>query len=635
MFKEINYAIVEKTRPPVYTAMKYWGKKPHNVWSEYIDHYVKSDGVVLDPFSGSNVSGIEALKLGKKTVNFDINPLSTFLLDTFLSDFDISVFEKELKKIINKIENNKEYKKHFHFKCPKCGNEEATIQHKKIKNNSIYEFGLICYSCDERFIVDSKKELSKLNSVDNNVKITKWYPKSRFSDSDSFTNGLIKNLGGNTYDKLWTPQNLFVLTEIFNYITNGNLPHNLQLQFLFGFIQSLHISSRMCVPRSKSSNRDFSTSWGRPAYINSKKEMEMNPLILFQNNCIGKQSVESSMKDFKNSVSSNVKGFNVNEGNLTKTEISNYDIIYGTINVQNLKSVLPKNSVDFIITDPPYGGLIKYLDLSQIWLIWLEKFNVKYKAKFDQEITINNKSGKSIDDFEQDFTVALKNINYVLKDTGKLVLTFNNNDIAIWNSFLSAIHNSGFVIESVVHQLNKRTGEANVSNPYGTSATDFYIRCIKRKNTKSINIAGDDFEEYIVQSAVEIINKRNEPTPYQILFNSLLVEFSLASLKLTDYDNNIKKILQKRKDVFVITNSKEVSGNRWWVKPEHLRKDNPKPLSKRVETELLEIYKSNGNSSYDEILQKIFIKFPNSYTPDMKILRLLYNKIFKDNKEEN
>lgn len=39
MSKDIDFALVEKSRPPIYSAMKYWGKKPHNIWAEYIKTY--------------------------------------------------------------------------------------------------------------------------------------------------------------------------------------------------------------------------------------------------------------------------------------------------------------------------------------------------------------------------------------------------------------------------------------------------------------------------------------------------------------------------------------------------------------------------------------------------------------------
>lgn len=81
--QHINYALVEGVRPPMYKAMKYWGRKPHNIWSDYINHYCPEDGVVLDPFVGSGIAAFESLKLGRKVIATDLNPLSTFVIGNF------------------------------------------------------------------------------------------------------------------------------------------------------------------------------------------------------------------------------------------------------------------------------------------------------------------------------------------------------------------------------------------------------------------------------------------------------------------------------------------------------------------------------------------------------------------------
>lgn len=80
MSTEIDFALVEDKRPPIYTAMKYWGKKPHNIWREYIEKYTPEDGIYLDPFSGSAISGFEAVKANRKAIAFDLNPLTSFLI---------------------------------------------------------------------------------------------------------------------------------------------------------------------------------------------------------------------------------------------------------------------------------------------------------------------------------------------------------------------------------------------------------------------------------------------------------------------------------------------------------------------------------------------------------------------------
>ena len=67
---DINFSFPEDTRPPIYSAMKYWGKKPHNIWFKYIKTYTPDKGVFLDPFSGSCESIIESIRAGKKNNRF-------------------------------------------------------------------------------------------------------------------------------------------------------------------------------------------------------------------------------------------------------------------------------------------------------------------------------------------------------------------------------------------------------------------------------------------------------------------------------------------------------------------------------------------------------------------------------------
>ena len=38
---DIDFPLLETTRPPMYTFDKYVGKKPHNIWASYIEAYTK------------------------------------------------------------------------------------------------------------------------------------------------------------------------------------------------------------------------------------------------------------------------------------------------------------------------------------------------------------------------------------------------------------------------------------------------------------------------------------------------------------------------------------------------------------------------------------------------------------------
>ena len=61
------------------------------VWAvvrKYIETFTRPGDLVLDPFGGSGVTFIEALLLGRKVIHIDINPLSTFIVETMVSRVD-------------------------------------------------------------------------------------------------------------------------------------------------------------------------------------------------------------------------------------------------------------------------------------------------------------------------------------------------------------------------------------------------------------------------------------------------------------------------------------------------------------------------------------------------------------------
>ena len=108
----------------------------------------------------------------------------------------------------------------------------------------------------------------------------------------------------------------------------------------------------MNVPRRESANRNFSTSWGRSAYLCSSRQMEMNPLFVFESSCFGKQSVESSLSSVKNYLGKIPKIKYVDYSN-RKERTKNFDIKYGAIDINTLTDFVDEKSIDFIMTDPP------------------------------------------------------------------------------------------------------------------------------------------------------------------------------------------------------------------------------------------------------------------------------------------
>jgi len=626
--KDINFALVEETRPPIYTAMKYWGKKPHNIWREYIKDYTPEDGLYLDPFAGSAISAFEAVKAGRKAIAFDLNPLTSFLIETFCSEFNKEKFLDEVSKIIDEVKNDKVYQEYFYTICRKCGSNTAIAQSFKWENGELYEVGIECSECQK-----SKKsrylekptlvEIAKARESDK-IKINTWYPEDEFYNSPSFSANFIECIGGDHFSDLWTRRNLYIISKIFNKILEVE-DIAIKNHLLLGFIKTIHLCTKMSVPRREKSNRAFSTSWGRSAYICAARQMEMNPLMVFYGSCFGKQSVESSLIDIKKYLGKTPKILYVDKSNKSNKS-KNFDIKYGIININTITDFIEDDSVDFIMTDPPYGGLVQYLDLSTIWLIWLKKFNQRFTPNYESEITVKNNI-QNLNAYKIKFQNGIKNLFKILKNDGKIVFTFHNKDIKIWNAFLNAISMSGFKIEKVIHQQNRRTGESNVANPYGTSASDFYIRCIK-KQTASFKTDEQEFEHYVVEKTIGLIAQRNEPTPYQILFNGLLAEISSAGFNIEDFDKNIEQILSAHiGTIFELKDNNSKAGKYWWFKnPTEYIKYPDKKLIDRVEETVIALLRRKVSVTLDEVLGEIFIKYPNGLTPDIKSIDQILKK---------
>ena len=628
--EELNFALVEDVRPPIYTAMKYWGKKPHNIWRTYIESYTPENGLYLDPFAGSAISIFEAVKAKKKAIAFDLNPLTSFIIEVFSLPFDKVKFKIEVNKILSKIEEDEIYKKYFFTQSRNNDSLEEVVCFKW-DNRQLYEIGIEENRKNpkkkpNRYLAKpNEKDVEKGNSMDE-INIPFWFPNNSFPQSPSFSANFLQCIGGNNFSNLWTRRNLYILSKIFDEILKCP-EDDLKKQLLFGFIQTLHLCTKMSVPRREAANRDFSTSWGRSAYICSARKMEMNALMVFKGSCFGKQSVESCLSTVPAYLGKLPKIVNVSYSNKQNSKLSGFDIKYGIIDINTILDYIPENSVDFIMTDPPYGGLVQYLDLSLIWLKWLEHYDSKYKPNLDAEITIK-KGFISVDIYKQRFTNALKNLYKILKTDGKIVFTFHNKELLIWNAFLKSITLAGFKIEKVIHQQNRRTGEANVANPYGTSGTDFYIRCIK-SDTVQIRNDKEEFEHFVLTKAIEIIALRNEPTPYQFLFNGILTEISSAGFDLEDFDSNIQHILEKQVGILftIKTNGDNKAGNYWWfITPKKHIKYPDRLLTDRVEESIIALLRRKTAVSLDDVLGDIFHRYPNGLTPDIKSIDKVLKK---------
>lgn len=110
----------------------------------------------------------------------------------------------------------------------------------------------------------------------------------------------------------------------------------------------------------------------------------------------------------------------------------------------NLKSLIPNNSIDAIITDPPYGEWIDYLDLSNFFLPWLtEVLQSRYKNFSLPKKKSNETTFKDI--IEEVF----KECKRVLKRNAPLIFTFHHSNPKTWKTLIQALLLHSFKITEI------------------------------------------------------------------------------------------------------------------------------------------------------------------------------------------
>jgi len=92
---------------------------------------------------------------------------------------------------------------------------------------------------------------------------------------------------------------------------------------------------------------------------------------------------------------------------------------------------LPDHSVSLILTDPPHGDRIPYLELSEVWNALLDQ-----EVVFDEEIVVSNARDrdKSKASYSNAMAVVFQEASRVLKPEGFLVVLFNARDKNNWKA---------------------------------------------------------------------------------------------------------------------------------------------------------------------------------------------------------
>ncbi len=105
---------------------------------------------------------------------------------------------------------------------------------------------------------------------------------------------------------------------------------------------------------------------------------------------------------------------------------------------------IEENQIDYIFTDPPFGGNIMYSELNFIW-----ESALKVRTNSDQEAITNKTQKKALLDYQMIMFRCFSEYFRTLKPGHWMTVEFHNTQNAVWSSIQEALQRAGFVVADV------------------------------------------------------------------------------------------------------------------------------------------------------------------------------------------
>ena len=278
---------------------------------------------------------------------------------------------------------------------------------------------------------------------------------------------------------------------------------------------------------------------------------------------------------------------------------------------------IPKESIDYIYTDPPYGKKIPYLDLSTMWNAWLD-LEVTEKD-FKLEAIEGGEHHKTKNEYNKLISDSIKEMYRVLKFDRWMSFVFAHKDPEFWHLIVETCEKCGFEYVGAVPQKNGQTSFKKRQNPFTVLSGQLIINFRKVNNPKAIMKAnlGMDISEIVLQTMEGIIAKNNGATLEAINDELIIKGLELGFLDLLKKQyTDLTPILLERFDYNEQTEKFLIRKNTKFVS--HV--DIKLRIRYYLISYLTRMENNNISPTFDEIILYILPLLKNGITPEQQTI---------------
>jgi len=543
----------------IYNCHGYLTKVPVAAIEPFIEAFTESDEVIADFFAGSGMTGLAAVRLGRKAQLSDISVLGRHIAQGYSTRVGPELLQRTAAAVMaearEKIANL--YTTHrasdgaevemvrtvwsFSYLCPSCQFCLVYYRHLSDKGSPPKQ----CPSCGTAFVrrswrrsadvpvqVVARNEQGRLAEqavTDFDLKMIEKAAndarqqevptlviaeeREMFSRSGLGKAGLI-----NTKD-FFSPRNAIALLELWRALNNTE-DDALRQKLRFAFTAILPRASRRYQwSAQRPLNAQNQTYYIAPVYY------EWNVFELFE------RKVEAALR-------SDELLFDDDPMLAGRPE---QDLDYTLTSADRLGH-LAAESVDYVFTDPPFGSNIFYSDMNLFHEAWLGQVT-EHESEAVVHTTGKRKKGAA-ERYENLLRSAFAEAFRVLKHGRYMSVVFGNSSGQVWGLVQRALRDAGFKA-APVHVAILDKGQRSVkglnSGSESVVTVDLILTVQKPARTESSHDArilqNGDTQQFVEQAIIELAGKgeRNPSHIYAKLLRKAIHEhYTLDDLHLSD-----------------------------------------------------------------------------------------------------
>ena len=462
----------------IYRLFNYHTKVPPEIARAFIETYSSPGQVILDPFCGSGMLGLGAhyglaQENHRKVVLSDLSPAAAHLAWAYNSRPRTDILQSERERIINALKEKVGVlygttpseatvgRSTWGYqvwsdvvKCPSCSNEIAYIAVEANEDN--------CTNCSEKFSWQTTKEgLKEWERVKQNIAdpvldstvetvrqelCHTWYSKKRgYLDRvdlelEEECQKLARKLVMNTQipivelpdgENLNQPKKSHGLTHVHHFYSLRSLA---VLAAIHEEVEKSRIEIRHVLRQAALS-------------IHTRGSIRNRYLQEYEHRHVGIQSgtlYVPPVREEINLIEAFERKLAAVISNLGINESVSSPVVVGVQSATNLEQI-PDDSIDYGLTDPPFGSNINYSDLNFLGEAWLDSF-----TDTSQEAIISKSQDKDLGDYGDLMRDSFREMHRVLKPGAFFTVIFQNSDNEIWNEIQRGLIEVGFETHDVV-----------------------------------------------------------------------------------------------------------------------------------------------------------------------------------------